>query len=96
MQFYLMTHAVNSLLDIVINPSERQETYEWWEVSLKNLEEEWWPKWNKLLDKQGRANPNTSTSTKTVGRLVEHLRNVSPHGRFISHGEPDSKVLSNV
>ena len=95
-EFHRMTHVMNSLLGIVIHPFERHETHELWEVSLKQLEEEGWPKWNRLLDKQGKSNPNTWTSTETLGRLVEHLRNASAHGRFIFDGEPDSKVLSKV
>ena len=93
---HLVTHLINSLLGLVVVPMERHPKHALWEVTLEELEETHWPKWTIIKDERGAASRKTWTPTRTLGRLIVHLRNATAHGRFLFGDDPESRNLSEV
>jgi hypothetical protein len=69
-----VTNLVNCLLGMVVFPWERHVLEDMQETRMDSLVADGWPKWKITLD-------NYTHKTDTLGRLVEHLRNASAHGR---------------
>ena len=73
-----VTQLVTSLLGIIVFPWEVGALNRLEKLSLSELEAKGWPHWEILLDEKG--------DTKTLHRLVRHLRNAASHRhiRFLS------------
>ena len=93
---HLGAHLINSLLGLVVIPIEKHAEHMLWAVSLEDLHDSDWPKWTILKDERGTASKNTWTPTKTLGRLIVHLRNAAAHGKFMFEDNPESRNLSEV
>ena len=93
---HLVAHLINSLLGLVVIPMERHADHALWAVSLEELRESDWPEWTILKDERGTANKDKWTPTKTLGRLIVHLRNAAAHGKFMFADNPESRKLSEI
>ena len=90
--FHVITQLVNSLLGIVVVPSERYSGTGILSQPLDDLHRDGWPKWNILLDlPEGKLG-----KTEKLDVLVFHLRNGAAHGRFSFGGKPESRKLEEV
>ena len=76
-QVHVVTQIMNSLLGLVILPSERRGVpYKLSQdkTELKDLYDLCWPRWE--------LSPLNKAETKTLGCLAWHLRNAAAHGRY--------------
>ena len=69
-----VTQLVTSLLGLIVFPWEDDALCTLESLSLSELEEEGWPRWNILLDERG--------DTTTLRKLIWHLRNAASHRRL--------------
>lgn len=69
-----VTQLVTSLLGIIVFPWEDEALGHLESVLLKDLESEGWTGWKILLDEKN--------DTKTLGKLIWHLRNAVSHRRI--------------
>jgi len=77
-----VTQLAISLLGIIVFPWEAGALGHVDSLSLSNLEQEGWPRWNILLDAKG--------DTNTLGKLTRHLRNAASHRRItFSSDDPE-------
>ena len=91
--FHVITQTVNSLLGIVVVPEERVELdRDTFSVTLEELDQRGWPRWDIELDEPA----GQCTKTERLTDLVWHLRNATAHGRFYFHGDRDSRNLEDV
>ncbi|MCY4365180.1 MAG: HEPN family nuclease [Chloroflexi bacterium] len=93
---HLVAHLINSLLGLVVLPMERHPKDPMWTVSLEELQEWNWPNWIIIQDEKGEASNTTWTPTKSLGRLITHLRNAAAHGKFVFADNPESRNLSDI
>jgi ADP-ribosylglycohydrolase len=82
-----VTQLANSLLGLVVFPYERAIVKKLEERELASLDG--WPKWDLKVD-----DSEPSKKTKTLGRLLWHLRNAAAHGRL--RFSSDSTDLQDV
>ena len=74
---HIVTQTMNSLLGLVILPSERKGVpykLSQDETRLDDLYEQCWPRWE--------LSPLNESKTQTLGSLARHLRNAAAHGRY--------------
>ena len=91
--FHVVTQTVNSFLGIVVVPKAREELdKDTFSVSLAELYQKGWPRWDIELDEPSGQRPKT----ERLIDLVKHLRNAAAHGRFYFHGERDSRNPEEV
>jgi hypothetical protein len=69
-----ITQLVTSLLGIIVFPWEAGALRSLDNKNLSELERNGWPRWSILMDEKG--------DTKTLGRLIYHLRNAASHRRL--------------
>ena len=69
-----VTQLVISLLGIIVFPWEDGVRRKLEDLSLDELEQEGWPRWNITLDERG--------DTETLRTLIWHLRNAASHRRL--------------
>ncbi len=77
-----VTQLAISLLGLIVFPWEARALQHLESLPLGELESEGWPRWDILLDEKG--------DTKTLGKLIRHLRNAASHRRLkFSSDDPD-------
>ena len=94
-EVHLVTQLTNSLLGLVIVPRAKYKDHDLWNVTLKDLEKQGWPKWEPILNAQGQPG-NLWADTTTLKDLVTHLRNAAAHGHFEFTEKPDSPNPAEV
>jgi len=81
-----ITQLVTSLLGIIVFPWEAEALSHLESLCLIDLEKNGWPRWDILLDEKG--------DTKTLGKLIKHLRNAASHRRI--RFSSDCREMSKV
>lgn len=81
-----VTQLVISLLGLIVFPWEAHALKELEAINLAKLHGEGWPDWDIQLDRAG--------DTKTLGKLIWHLRNAASHRRI--QFSSDNRELSQV
>lgn len=84
-----VTQLTTALLGLVVFPWEASALKHIEALSLADLEQQGWPHWNILQDRNGE--------TTTLGKLTYHLRNAAAHRRVgFSSDEPDMKDVEII
>ena len=88
---HVVTQLVNSLLGIVVVPKEQYFQESFLNVSLEELPQHKWPKWDITLDEP----KGKDRKTETLKDLIRHLRNAAAHGRFTYMGVNEDQDAQN-
>ena len=98
---HVVTQLVNSLLGIVVVPTERDLKKLCLSETLTELYKQDWPRWNIPCGRHSCDTCGKCTETATLKDLIKRLRNAAAHGHFDFIGDPfvedaDSRQLENV
>jgi hypothetical protein len=83
-----VTQLVTSLLGLIVFPWEAGALRSLEQLSLGELEQQGWPRWKITLDEKG--------DTKTLGKLVEHLRNAAAHRRLAFSADHPEMAMVDI
>ena len=89
--FHVVTQLVNSLLGIVVVPSQRRSKEgeeDFGSANLSDIDGKGWPKW-EFTGKDG-------CESQSLEDFVNHLRNAATHGHYDFQENPDSRHLNEV
>ena len=81
-----VTQLAISLLGLVVFPWEDHALKSLEQLSLAEIEEQGWPRWRITLDEKA--------NTRTLGKLIKHLRNAASHRRItFSSDHPEMAMV---
>ena len=89
--FHVVTQLVNSLLGIVVVPSERRSRdgeEDFGSANLSDIDGKGWPKWEFTGEK--------GCESQSLEDFVKHFRNAAAHGHYDFPENSDSRHLNEV